>query len=240
VNAASFFASALLLARLGPLSPQPGTAGGILAPAWAGVRYAARSRVLRALVVGTLVFVAFASMDNVALVFLIKRSLHGSAVDYGVATAAFGAGMVAASLALAVWASRRPAAHWLLGGFSLGAVATAATGLAPSVVLACAAQAAAGAGNTADLIGTDTLIQQTVPAGLLGRAFGVVYGAAQLASSLAAGPLVALTSPRTVFLIAAAGMLIGLAVTAPALTSATVNVGARRKGAEQPAQNGGK
>ena len=228
VNAASFFASAVLLARLGPLPPQPGTIGGVLAPAWAGMRYAARTRVLRALVAGTLVFVAFASMDNVALVFLIKRSLHGSAVDYGIATAAFGAGMVTASVALAAWASQRPAAHWLIGGFGLGALATAATGLAPSVALACAAQAAAGAGNTADLVGTDTLIQQTVPAGLLGRAFGVVYGAAQLASSLAyaaAGPLVALTSPRAVFLIAASGMLIGLAFTGPALTSA-VNAGA--------------
>jgi len=166
--------------------------------------------------------VSFAATDNVALVFLIKRSLHGSAVGYGAATAAFGAGMAAASLALAVWASRRPAAHWLIGGISLGAIGTAATGLAPGIVLACTAQAAAGAGNTADLVGTDTLIQQNVPARLLGRAFGAVYAAAQLASSLAyatAGPLITLTGPRTTFLIAGAGMLTGLAVIAPALTS---------------------
>ena len=92
VNAGSFFASALLLTRLGPLPPQPGTAqGGIITDARAGLRYAARSRLLRALVLGTLVFVSFAAADNVALVFLIRHSLHGSAAGYGVATAAFGA-----------------------------------------------------------------------------------------------------------------------------------------------------
>jgi hypothetical protein len=61
-----------------------------------------------------------------------------------------------------------------------------------------------------------------VPAGLLGCAFGAVYAAAQLASSIAyaaAGPLVTLTGPRTTFLIAGTGMLAGLAVIGPALTS---------------------
>lgn len=188
-----------------------------MAQTWAGLRYAARSPALRALVLGTTVFVSFAAMDNVALVFLVSRSLPGSAGGYGITAAAFGAGMVAASLALAAWASRRPPAHWLIGGITLG---TAATGLAPSIALASVAQAAAGAGNTADLVGTDTLVQQSVPAHLLGRAFGAVYAAAQLASAVAhvgAGPLVALTGPRGALLIAGTGMLAGLAVLGPAL-----------------------
>lgn len=132
LNAASFFASALLLTRLGPLPPQPGTApGGIWSEARAGLAYAARNPVLRALVLGTGVFVSFAAADNVALVFLIRHSLHGSAAGYGAATAGFGAGMVAASVILAGWANRRPAAYWLIGGVSLSAAGTAATGLAP-------------------------------------------------------------------------------------------------------------
>jgi hypothetical protein len=63
-------------------------------------------------------------------------------------------------------------------------------------------QALAGAGNTAELVGTDTLIRQTAPAELLGRAFGAVYASAQLASAIAysaEGPLVALTGPRATF-----------------------------------------
>ena len=221
VTAASFAVSALLLTRLGPLPPHSADApGGLMAQTWAGLRYAARSPILRALVLGTLVFISFAAIDNVALVFLVQRSLHGSGVEYGLITAAFGAGMAAASLALAAAGGRRPPAQWLIGGVTLGAVGTVATGLAPGVMLASAAQAAAGAGNTADVVGTDTLIQQSVPAHLLGRAFGAVYTAAQAASAIAyaaAGPLVGFTGPRGAFVIAGVGMLAGLAVFAPAL-----------------------
>ncbi len=220
-NAASFFVSALLLTRLGRMAPQPADSpGGLITQTWAGLRYAARSPVLRALVLGTLVFVSFAAIDNVALVFLVQRSLHGSSGEYGAAIAAFGTGMVVASLILAARARRRSPVHWLIGGVTLGAVGTVATGLAPTIVLAAGAQAVAGAGNTADLAGTDTLIQQSAPAHLLGRAFGAVYTAAQLGSAIAfagAGPLVALTGPRIAFLIAGAGTLAGLAVLGPAL-----------------------
>ena len=82
-------------------------------------------------------------------------------------------------------------------------------------------QALAGAGNTAELVGTDTLIRQTAPAELLGRAFGAVYASAQLASAIAysaEGPLVALTGPRATFLVAGAGTLAGLAILGLALT----------------------
>jgi MFS family permease len=165
--------------------------------------------------------VTFAAVDNVALVFLIKRALHGSGVTYGLVFASFGVGMVAASLALSARAGTRPAAFWLIGGIVAGAAGTVATGLAPTAALACAGQAVAGAGNTADLVGTDTLVQQRVPADLLGRAFGTVYAGAQLASilsSIIAGPLVALAGARTAFVIAGAGALLGLSVLIPALS----------------------
>ncbi len=121
--------------------------------------------------------------------------------------------MMAASLALTARSDRRPASHWLIGGVILGAAGTVATGLARGVAFAAMAQAAAGAGNTADLVGTDTLVQQSVPGHLLGRAFGTVYTAAQLASAIAyatAGPLVALAGPRNAFLVAGAGTLAAL------------------------------
>ena len=133
VNAASFGISALLLTRLGPLpppsghraAPEPGSENWalllrrarrarrarvprrLLADTAEGLRYAARAPLVRALAAGTFVFVAFASMDNVALVFLVERALHGNGIEYGTLTAVFGAGMVAASLALARWAPRR-------------------------------------------------------------------------------------------------------------------------------------
>lgn len=230
VNAASFFISALLLARLGPLLPlPPATAAGdaaqmgkrrLFADTRAGLTYSARNPVVRGLVLGTLVFVTFAAVDNVALVFLVKQALHGSGVTYGLVFTSFGVGMVAASLALSAKAGTRPAAFWLIGGIVAGAAGTVATGLAPTAALACAGQAVAGAGNTADLVGADTLVQQRVPADLLGRAFGTVYAGAQLASilsSIIAGPLVALAGARSAFVIAGTGALLGLIVLVPAL-----------------------
>src|SRR5260370_2210586 len=70
-------------------------------------------------------------------------------------------------------------------GITLGSASTALTGLAPGVLLAAAAQAAAGVGNTLDLVGTDTLIQRVVPPPLPGRAFGAGSTAAQAGSGLA-------------------------------------------------------
>lgn len=230
VNAASFAVSALLLTRLGPLPPvpqgqppvlaQPAGRSTVLGDTMAGLRYSARNPIVRSLVLGTLVFVTFAAVDNVALVFLVKRALRGSGTEYGLISASFGVGMVAASAALTVWAGRRPPGFWLLGGIIAGAAGTIATGIAPSAALACAGQAAAGVGNTADLVGTDTLVQQRVPEHLLGRAFGTVYAGAQLAavlSYLIAGPLVSLAGPRVAFIVAGAGALLGVVVLGPAL-----------------------
>src|SRR5258708_40213375 len=111
------------------------------------------------------------------------RSLRGSAAGNGAATAAFGAGMATGSPRGRI--AGQPRTGSSVASASLAALGTAATGPAPAIFLACAAQATAGAGNTADLVGTDTLIQQSVPAGLPGRAVGGVCAAAQLASSLA-------------------------------------------------------
>ena len=130
VNAASFAISALLLAGLGPLAPLGGPAPearpGLMADTISGLRYREINPSLRALVLGMLVFISFAAMDNVALSFLVQRGLHGSAVEYGVTAAAFGVGMVAASLALAAVADRRPPAQWLIGGVALGSIGTVA------------------------------------------------------------------------------------------------------------------
>jgi MFS family permease len=226
VNAASFGISALLLTGLGPLAPlerpAPEARPGLLADTISGLRSARENPAVRGLVLGTLIFVTFAAMDNVALVFLVRRALHGPAAEYGIISAAFGAGMVTASLALTVKADRRPAAFWLTGGVVAGAVGMVLTGIAPSAAVACAGQAVAGAGNTADLVGTDTLVQERVPAHMLGRVFGTVYGGAQLASALSyiiAGPLVALTGPRATFVIGGAGALAGAFVLASALRS---------------------
>jgi MFS family permease len=77
-------------------------------------------------------------------------------------------------------------------------------------VVAALAQAVGGFGNGLENIAADTLIQQAVPREMLGRVFGLVTTAAFGGSTLAyaaGGPLLDLSSPRAVFLIAGAGIL---------------------------------
>ncbi len=222
-DAGTFVLSALLLSRLRALPPDAAASATLTADTVAGLRYAARAALPRALVLGTLVFVSFAAMDNVALVFLVQDKLRGSHLGYGVTVAAFGAGMLAASLLLTRFGRRSRAEHLLISGLALTGVFTALTGLAPDVLLAALAQAAAGVGNTLDLVGTDTLVQRVVPPPLLGRVFGAVSTSAQVGSGIAyaaVGFVVAAAGPRTAFVIAGAGTAAGLAILGPALRSA--------------------
>jgi MFS family permease len=164
--------------------------------------------------------VSFAAIDNVALVFLVESDLHGSATTYGLTVATFGVGMIITSLALSRFAHRWQPGRWLLLGTVTSATGTAATGTATSLGLAAIGQGLAGTGNTAELVGTDTLVQQQVPAQITGRIFAIVYTAAQAGSgiaSAAAGPLVAAAGARTSLFIAGGGTLLGLAALQPAI-----------------------
>jgi MFS family permease len=97
-------------------------------------------------------------------------------------------------------------AAWLASG-----IGTIATGLAPLIAIAAVAQGVSGFGNGLENVAADTLIQRAVPREMLGRVFGLVSTAAFGGSTLAyaaGGPLLDLTSARTVFLIAGAGILV--------------------------------
>jgi MFS family permease len=221
VNAASFAISALLLTRIGPLPPVAcPRAATLMADTMTGLRHARRNAAVRGLTLGTFVFVTFAAIDNVALVFLVKGPLHGTSAEYGLVAATFGAGMIGASVALSAFAARRPAVFWLIGGIITGGVGAVLSGLSPDIAVGCIGQVIGGIGNTADLVGTDTLIQQHVPQEMLGRAYGIVYGGDQLASiasTVIAAPLIALAGARMAFVIAGAGALASLPLLLPIL-----------------------
>jgi MFS family permease len=231
VDALSFAVSAALLARLPRLAPGRSGAGrpaggrspGLLADTLGGLRYLAHSRVPRALAVGLLLVVAFAAVDNVALVFLVGDVLGGDARDYGGVQAAYGLGMLAASAALSwLFANRSPLALLAAGIVATGA-GTLLTGLAPALGLAALWQALAGAGNAVEVIANDTAVQRFVPRHLQGRVFGAIGAAAPTGSVVAyaaGGPLLAATSPRTVFVVAAAGVFSALLALLPLLHQA--------------------
>jgi len=217
-DALTFVLSAGLLTRLPALPPAPGTPGdapapGVLRETGLGLAFVARHRTARAVALGLFLTVAFAALDNVALVFLARRSLHATARDYGLLASAYGVGMVLASLLILRRSNRiAPAALFLLG-VALQGMGTALTGLAPVLAEAIVAQGMAGVGNSLENLGTTTLIQRTVPRPLLGRAFGIAFSAASIAEAVAyaaGGVLLGLISPRAVFVLAGIGVLAAL------------------------------
>ena len=190
------------------------TPEGMFASIRSGVRLAGRHGVVRGVCVTLLVGVAFAAMDNVALIFLARDEFLLDPAGVGLLSSAFGIGMVAASaglLRLGVGASPRFVfvLGWLLTGGG-GAL----TGAAPIAAVAFAAQALGGAGNGMENVAADTLIQQTVPKDMLGRAFGLSTTAAFIGGAIAyaaGGLLLELTSSRAVFVIAGAGTILAVA-----------------------------
>jgi MFS family permease len=225
VDALSFAVSAALLARL-PRLRADGVGRrslGLLADSLTGLAYIARTPGPRALVLGLLLVVSFAAVDNVALVFLVRDTLGGDARDYGAVQATYGLGMLAASVAVTrAFAHRSPLAL-LAAGIAATGAGTLLTGLAPAVGMAAAWQALAGSGNAVENIANATAVQQVVPPHLLGRVFGATGTAAQAGSAVAygaGGPLLAATSPRAVFAIAAAGVFSALLVLLPLLRHA--------------------
>lgn len=212
IDAASFLVSALVLAKVPSMPPQD-LGAEIVSFARTvrdGIGFVAKHAVARAVVVTLFVGVAFAAVDNVALVFLTRDDLGGGEAAFGLVSSAFGFGMLAASLVLTRW-ERLVSARWaFLGGWFLTAAGTLATGLAPAIAGAVVAQGIGGLGNGLGNVGGDTLIQRSVPSAMLGRVFGLAKTAAFLGSGLAyaiGGVLVDVMSPRAVFVVASAGVL---------------------------------
>ncbi len=216
--AASIFVSALLLLRLPPLPGHPrdgmddaGWTRGFLSEAREGLSYLAAHRIVRAVAVGLFLSVAFAAMDNVALLFLVTDSLDANRLFVGVALSFYGTAMVAAPLVLLRLRCLAGAPALVLTcGLVLTGVGLMLAGLSPGVATLLVFYGIAGAGNGLENVACDTLIGSTVEPSKLGRVFGTVYGPIFLASTLAAvagAALVGLASPRVAFLTAGCGVL---------------------------------
>lgn len=214
-NALSFVISAIALVGLPPLrAGTPSGARGLLGTALDGLRYAWRHRLLRWLSISLFLGVAFAGLDDVALVFLVRETLRGSAIGFGLVSGAYGVGMLAGSIGLS-WKGTAAAAGTVFAlGWVASGVGAIATGLAPLLAVAALGQAIAGLGNALEVVSMDTLVQDSVPREFLGRVFGLMGTAPYAGHTLAfaaGGFLLDVTSPKTVFLIAGIGTLVVLA-----------------------------
>ncbi|HKZ15745.1 MAG TPA: MFS transporter [Solirubrobacterales bacterium] len=225
VDAATFVGSALLTRTL-PSIPPPETdePEGLLQATAAGARFVGADPVLRAVAVSMCLLLAFLSVDNVALVFLARETLGGSAAAFGVIEFCFGLGMLLGSFWVLHWAGSRwrPTRLFLLS-CGLSTLGSAAGGVAPNLPALGAAEVVGGSGNGIDVITTETIIQQRVPRGMIGRVYGFTSSAISLGLGLGmvfGGFLVEATSPRATFLIAAAGGLVVTLAVAPTMLRA--------------------
>jgi predicted MFS family arabinose efflux permease len=216
VDTGTFLVSAATLLLL-PLLPVVTADESDSGSAGAALRYAARDPILRALILSLTMMVAFAGVDNVALVFLVRDTLGGGAAAYGAAMAVFGVGMVAGSALLVRYSNWR-AERMLLASFGLTAGSAAMLGVARSMAVVYPAQILGGMGNGIDIAAQNTIIQRRTPPSMLGRMAGASNSGVAvgfLVAYLGGGALVDATSPRTAFLVAAVGTLVALVVAKP-------------------------
>lgn len=220
VDAATFLLSALLLLRLPPLRPVPlgeDERISFLRDAGDGLRYLWRIRSLRVILLGFCVGVAFSGSDDVALVFLARDALGGGESAASLLYAGAGTGLLVGFLLVAKVGWRVPAAILMVAGFAVGGVGNGLTGLSWAIPAAFAMQVIRGMGISLVEVGTNTLVQRIVPAGMQGRVFANLYGAIGLAAALSyvvGGPLLDATGPRVVLLVGGIGSVLAAAWTA--------------------------
>lgn len=193
-NAATFAASALLLARLRlPHTPAPAATSSWAGRVVEGGRVLVRDRLLRLLALVQLLAALSAGATSALLVVLAQRRLHTGPGGFGILLGAIGVGAAIGPLLLTrlTHNPRRPALvfgpYLLRGGVDLILATTR------SLPIATAALALYGVGTSTGTVTYNSLLQAEVPADLRGRVFAgfdLLWQAGRLAS-LALGGLIA-------------------------------------------------
>ncbi|MBB4932226.1 MFS family permease [Lipingzhangella halophila] len=211
--AASYLFSALVLLAM-PSLPSARDAQvrtSLLAEAREGLGYIWRTKPVRVIAAGFCAVVAFNGVDDVALVLLATETLDAGESAVGLLLAGVGIGLVAAYALLARFGTRNSMVVLLVAGFAVSSLGNLLTGLAWAVAAAFTLQLVRGLGIAAMDVATNTLLQRIVPAGMVGRVFGNLYGAVGVAaglSYLAGGLLLDATDARTTFIAAGTGGLV--------------------------------
>jgi MFS family permease len=228
IDAASFIVSGLLMLALPRVPRAAGDTPkeGLATDIREGLAYIWGDPLLRVLLVSMFAFVVFASIDNVAVVFLVRNVLGGGPFAYGAAMSAFGLGMIAGALGLVRrWSGIHPATIVLVG-MLFTAAGNLLVGAAPVIALVIVFQTLGGIGNGLGLVGEDTLLQRRVPEHLLGRVFGAVASAIFLGSTIAyaaGGVFVDATSPRTALIASGIAVFVVAGLAWPALSRAAAS-----------------
>jgi len=244
IDAVTFLVSATLLATLPALPAPPAreaeaaavkpSAAALLAQARDGLRYIWQDKVIRIVTLAFCAVVLFNGVDDVALVFLARHTLHGSTSAASLVYAGAGLGLLAGFLLIAKATPRLAMPLLIVAGYAVSSLGNLLTGLSFAILAALGFQVVRGLGISAMDVGHNTLIQRTVPAEMLGRVFGNVYGAVGAAAGLSylfGGLLLDATNARVTLIVAGSGGLVAAAVAAVVLPRA---IRAQPAGPESP------
>lgn len=226
VDAASFLLSAVLLTTVRSLPPQEVEAQdkqSFLTDAKAGLGYIWSVPAVRIIVLTFCVVVAFNGIDDVAVVYLVKDTLHAPESTVGLLLGGVGVGLLIGYLLLARYSRIASMTMLLLAGFAISSVGNLLTGVAWAVAAAFLLQTVRGLGLAAMDVASNTLIQRLVPTRLLGRVFGNMYGAIGVAAAVSyigGGLLLDATNAPVTFIVAGAGGTIATIIAALTLPRA--------------------
>jgi MFS family permease len=165
---------------------------------------------LRRLLMAEAAVLIFIQSGGPIEVSLVKETLNGGDRGLGLVLTSWGAGAILGSLAFARLERRSLATTLSAGTLVIGA-AYLGLAAAPSLAFACVAGLVGGIGNSLMFPSLFSLVQRLTPPRLHGRLMGAVesLGALGLAVGLPLGGLlVALSSPRTAFVVVGVGVLV--------------------------------
>jgi MFS family permease len=206
VDAATFVvvtvAAALVGTRRTPAAPGPAARP---ARARGGFEILRTDPVLAPLTIGLAVLVLLVGMVDVVLVFLIRATLHAGGAWYGVAEAAWLAGVVAGSLAAGRLRTQRAQTWATIAGAGVTCAALAPFAVVPAVWMLMPLSLLGGTGNGyANVCFSALLVSRTPDAerGRVSAAVNAAVGGAQGVSLLAGGAVAAVLSPREIYAIA--------------------------------------
>jgi predicted MFS family arabinose efflux permease len=208
IDVGSFLLCGALLLDLHPHVEEAGgdSVGRRLLTAW---RHINEAPGLRGLLLAEAVALVFFETGAPIEVTYAKATLHAGDRGLGLLLTAWGTGAVLGSTVFARFV-KRPLGGMLGAGTVAIALAYVGFAVAPSLALACLAAALGGIGNGLQMPSLISIVQRLTPQNLQGRMMGAVESLGALCRAIGlplGGVLVAVSSPRTAFVIVGSGAL---------------------------------
>lgn len=216
LNAASFAISAALLTGLrSGEAPRPVTTTSLWHQGRQALGLLATDRLLRALALAQGLAALSAGATSALLVVLIRRHVHATTADYGLALAAIGIGAFTGPLILSRLRPTGRDARIVFGAFGLRGAVDLILATVTALPAALGALVGYGLGTSTGNVSFSSLIQRHVPDDTRGRifsAFDLIWHSARLVSIIAGGAIADAYGIRTVYY--AGGVLLILAALA--------------------------